>query len=182
MLMVKIFQAVTAPTRRRDPGFTIVELLIVIVVIAILAAISVVAYNGVQARARNSKISSDIAQLQRAIQAARINNDKVFSEITLSTATASNCVSKASGTDLAALPQTDACWSVYNNSLNRISVASGMDIRSLKDPYNRPYFIDENESATSCTQDDIGTYSNPFVSGWGSQNIMVDMPNYRTDC
>lgn len=34
-------------------GFTIVELLIVIVVVAILAAISVVAYNGIQQRARN---------------------------------------------------------------------------------------------------------------------------------
>jgi type IV pilus assembly protein PilA len=35
-------------------GFTIVELLIVVVVIAILAAISIVAYNGIQARARLS--------------------------------------------------------------------------------------------------------------------------------
>lgn len=35
-------------------GFTIVELLIVIVVIAILAAITVVAYNGIQNRARAS--------------------------------------------------------------------------------------------------------------------------------
>jgi prepilin-type N-terminal cleavage/methylation domain-containing protein len=35
-------------------GFTIVELLIVIVVIAILAAISVAAYNNIQQRARNS--------------------------------------------------------------------------------------------------------------------------------
>ena len=36
-------------------GFTIVELLIVIVVIAILAAITIVAYNGIQQRANNAQ-------------------------------------------------------------------------------------------------------------------------------
>lgn len=41
-------------------GFTIVELLIVIVVIAILAAISVVAYRGIQDRAADSAVQSDI--------------------------------------------------------------------------------------------------------------------------
>lgn len=43
---------------RNKPGFTIVELLIVIVVIAILAAISIVAYNGIQQRARNSQTAT----------------------------------------------------------------------------------------------------------------------------
>lgn len=38
----------------KNPGFTIVELLIVIVVIAILAAISITAYTGIQTRTHNS--------------------------------------------------------------------------------------------------------------------------------
>lgn len=41
---------------QKQTGFTIVELLIVIVVIGILAAITIVAYNGVQQRANNSAI------------------------------------------------------------------------------------------------------------------------------
>lgn len=45
---------------KRAYGFTIVELLIVIVVIAILAAISVVAYTGIQNRASDAAVKSDI--------------------------------------------------------------------------------------------------------------------------
>ena len=44
--------------RIKTNGFTIVELLIVIVVIAILAAITIVAYNGIQQRAKNTKTIS----------------------------------------------------------------------------------------------------------------------------
>ncbi len=49
-------------------GFTIVELLIVIVVIAILAAISIVAYTGIQERARFSVMQSDLRTINNAIQ------------------------------------------------------------------------------------------------------------------
>lgn len=53
----------------KQKGFTIVELLIVIVVIAILAAITIVTYNGVQSRARDSRRSQDIASIKKAILA-----------------------------------------------------------------------------------------------------------------
>jgi prepilin-type N-terminal cleavage/methylation domain-containing protein len=58
----------------KSTGFTIVELLIVIVVIGILAAITIVAYNGVQSKARFSKTQSDIKSIQRNIEAYNAMN------------------------------------------------------------------------------------------------------------
>jgi prepilin-type N-terminal cleavage/methylation domain-containing protein len=55
-------------------GFTIVELLVVIVVIAILAAITIVAYNGIQARSRDSIRKSDIDALAKALELHYIDN------------------------------------------------------------------------------------------------------------
>lgn len=48
-------------------GFTIVELLIVIVVIAILAAITVVAFSGIRARALDSDAKSKLNTVNKAI-------------------------------------------------------------------------------------------------------------------
>lgn len=57
-------------TKKRDQqGFTIVELLIVIVVIGILAALVVTTYAGIQAKARDSKRQTDIQALQTQIEA-----------------------------------------------------------------------------------------------------------------
>ena len=56
-------------SRKDTKGFTIVELLIVIVVIAILAAISIVAYTGIQNRAKASAGQQTAAQLEKKAQA-----------------------------------------------------------------------------------------------------------------
>ena len=55
-------------------GFTIVELLIVIVVIGILAAIVIVAYNGVQQRARVASLQSDLVNVSKKMAIDNINN------------------------------------------------------------------------------------------------------------
>lgn len=55
-------------THNKKHGFTIVELLIVIVVIGILAAITIVAYNGIQNRASDTRSQSDIKNVYTLIE------------------------------------------------------------------------------------------------------------------
>lgn len=54
-------------------GFTIVELLIVIVVIGILSSITVVAYNGVQLRANNASRISLASQMKKVFDITQID-------------------------------------------------------------------------------------------------------------
>lgn len=55
-------------------GFTIVELLIVIVIIAILAAITIVAYNGIQTRANTSADAAALNQVNQKIAAYMVES------------------------------------------------------------------------------------------------------------
>jgi len=66
--------------RKNHQGFTIVELLIVIVVIAILAAITIVAYNGIQNRAKQSAAQTAASQANKKVLAFSIDNTDTYPE------------------------------------------------------------------------------------------------------
>jgi general secretion pathway protein G len=59
---------------RTQTGFTIVELLIVIVVIGILAAITIVAYNGIQARAYDTRRAAEVSNVKKVLELYMLDN------------------------------------------------------------------------------------------------------------
>lgn len=70
---------------KKQTGFTIVELLIVIVIIGILAAITIVAYNGIQNRARVAAQSSVLSQASKTARASLLTSGSYPSASALST-------------------------------------------------------------------------------------------------
>ena len=85
----------------RKRGFTIVELLVVIVVIGILAAITIVSYTGLSSKANVASLQSDLNNASKAIKLFQITNsnypDSVSTSCSTSTATIL-CTKASSGT------------------------------------------------------------------------------------
>ena len=68
----------------RNSGFTIVELLIVVVVIAILAAITIVSYNGINKRAEISAIKHELKSSSTKLQSAKVLSNDIYSAAVIS--------------------------------------------------------------------------------------------------
>ena len=85
--------------KKRQSGFTIVELLIVIVVIGILAALVITTYSGIQAKARNSKRQTDMQATQTQLEAyfAQNGNYPSYANLSSSSWRATNMKSLDSG-------------------------------------------------------------------------------------
>lgn len=117
VLMLKRF---TRYTSNKQTGFTIVELLIVVVVIAILAAITIVSYNGIQSQALESSLKADLKNAT-----SQLGVDKVLTDTFPTSLATAN-----SGKGIQSSPDTLLQYTYQSANGSYCLVASSMKITS----------------------------------------------------
>ena len=94
--------------KRKQSGFTIVELLIVIVVIGILAALVVTTFSGIQRKARNTERETDVKAVHGQLEAYFAQNNSYPDGGTSGIGSASWATANLKGLDAQALKDPKA--------------------------------------------------------------------------
>jgi prepilin-type N-terminal cleavage/methylation domain-containing protein len=136
--------------KRFQKGFTIVELLIVIVVIGILAALVITTYNGIQQKGRNTERTTDLKAVQGQLEAYYAQNGRYPSTTDIGTTSANNVTfiqASMKGLDKEALRDPKGAGGDYSVGSSTTGVASKYQYKPTDDSGNAC-----DNSTTDCTK------------------------------
>lgn len=118
---------------KQKNGFTIVELLVVIVVIAILATVTVVAFNGVRDRAAASLVQDGISKVSRQLELDKVSRGAYADNLTQVNATEVNSLSYQYTTD-----GSTYCLTATSGNISKYKQSDGSTADGVCSGHNDP--------------------------------------------